>query len=48
MRDLFNALPGPVAVRVVLAVLIVLVVLALLVLVFEYGGDLIDDGGTIG
>ena len=48
MRDLFNALPGPPAVRVVLAILIVIAVLALLVVVFEYGGDLIDDGGTIG
>ena len=48
MRDLFNALPGPPAVRVVLAVLIVLAALTLLVIVFEYGGDLIDDGGTIG
>lgn len=48
MRDLFNALPGPPVVKVLLSVLIVLAVLALLVVVFEYGGDLIDDGGTIG
>ncbi|UCG40825.1 MAG: hypothetical protein JSV07_00795 [Acidimicrobiia bacterium] len=48
MRDLFNALPGPPFVKAVLAALIVVVVLALLVVVFEYGGDLIDDGGTIG
>ena len=48
MRDLFNALPGPPVVRVLLAVLIVIAALALLVVVFEFGGDLIDDGGTIG
>lgn len=48
MREFFASLPGPPAVRVLLGILIVLVVLAVLVVVFEYGGDLIDDGGTIG
>ena len=48
MRDLFAGLPGPPAAKALLAVLIVLAALALLVVIFEYGGDLIDDGGTIG
>lgn len=48
MRDLFNALPGPPVVKVILATLIVLAALALLVVIFEFGGDFIDDGGTIG
>ncbi len=48
MRKVFDALPGPVAVKLLIAVVVVVVVLILLGFVFEAAGDFLDDGGTIG
>ena len=48
MRRFFDALPGPVPVKAVIAVVIVVVVLVALGFLFEFAGDLLDDGGTIG
>lgn len=48
MRRVFDALPGPVAVKILIAAVVVVVVLILLGFVFEAAGDFLDDGGTIG
>lgn len=48
IRKLYNALPGPAPLRVVIFVLVVLVVLVLLGFLFDAAGTLLDDGGTIG
>ena len=48
MRKVFDALPGPTVAKVVVLVILVLVVLFLLGILFEWAGDLLDDGGTIG
>jgi len=47
IRKWFDALPGPLAVRLVLAFVVVAVLLALLAVVFERAGDLLDNGGVI-
>ncbi|MGI9584420.1 MAG: hypothetical protein ACR2N7_02400 [Acidimicrobiia bacterium] len=48
MKRAFLALPGPIPVKVIIAV--VLVVLFLVVLNFVYGwlGNLLDSGGAVG
>lgn len=43
---LYRSLPGPL--RVALMAIAVVVIAALLVLLFEWAGDLLDTGGTIG
>ncbi len=48
MRRLFDALPGPLLVRVLIVVVLVVVALILLGLLFEWAGDLLDTGGTVG
>lgn len=48
MRRLFDSLPGPMAVKVLVAVAVVVVALILLGFVFDAAGDFLDDGGTIG
>jgi hypothetical protein len=48
MRRVFDALPGPVPVKVLLLIIIVVVALIALGFLFEFAGDLLDDGGTIG
>ena len=48
MRKIFEMLPGPTPLRVVLAAVVVVVALALLFVVFEYGGRYFDQGGTLG
>lgn len=48
LRRWFDALPGPLVVRVVIAVAIVIVALVLLAVAFEYLGRFLDDGGVIG
>ncbi len=48
MRRVFEALPGPIAVKVVIVAVVVLVLLVVLGFAFEAAGDLLDDGGTIG
>ena len=47
MRKLFAALPGPTPVRILLMIVIAAVALTLLGLLFEWAGDILDDGGTI-
>jgi hypothetical protein len=48
MRRLLDALPGPVAVRVVILVAAALVALVALGFLFEWAGDFLDTGGTVG
>ncbi|MDH3500077.1 MAG: hypothetical protein OEM97_08150 [Acidimicrobiia bacterium] len=48
MRKLFEALPGPLAARVIIAIVLVIVLLILLGFLFDFAGTLLDDGGTIG
>lgn len=48
MRRLFFALPGPVAVKVVLAILVIAALLVALFFLFEWAGDLLDSGGVVG
>jgi hypothetical protein len=47
-KQAFNALPGPMAVRIVLAGLIVVVAFIALMFVYDWmGNNLLDSGGTI-
>ena len=48
MRRLFALLPGPLPVRVVVALFALAVVLVALFFLFEWGGDLLDSGGVVG
>jgi hypothetical protein len=49
MKQWFLDLPGPMTVKIVIAVLVVLVALAALFLVYDWiGSNLLDSGGTIG
>ena len=48
MRRLFAALPGPVAVRVMMVAAILVVLLIALFFLFERAGDLLDSGGVVG
>jgi uncharacterized membrane protein len=47
-KRMFNALPGPRPVQVVLAVVIVIVAFVALLFVYDWmGNNLLDSGGTI-
>lgn len=48
MRRFFDALPGPMVVRIVIVILIVIAVLIGLFFLFEWAGDLLDTGGVVG
>lgn len=48
MRRFLDRLPGPTPVRYLIALVLVAVALVLLVVVFEYLGRFLDDGGVIG
>ncbi len=48
MKKLYAALPGPVPVKIILALVIVVVALVALIAVFELLGTFLDDGGVIG
>lgn len=48
MRRLIERLPGPAPVRYLLAVVLAVIALAVLLVVFEYLGRFLDDGGVIG
>jgi hypothetical protein len=48
MRRIWDALPGPVVVKVIEAVALVVVVLVALGFLFEWAGGLLDSGGAIG
>ncbi len=47
MKQAFLKLPGPLAVKIVLAVIIVIVALAVLNEVYNWMGNFLDSGGTI-
>ncbi|MGB5185783.1 MAG: hypothetical protein WBN35_04280 [Acidimicrobiia bacterium] len=48
MRHWFLDLPGPMAVKIVIAVLVALVALVALFFVYDWiGSNLLDTGGTI-
>ena len=47
VKRMFRSLPGPLPVRIVLAVIIVMVILVALGFIFERAGDLLDNGGVI-
>jgi hypothetical protein len=49
MKQWFLDLPGPMTVKIVIAVLVVLVALVALFFVYDWiGSNLLDSGGTIG
>ena len=49
MKQWFLSLPGPMAVKVVIAILVALVALVVLFFVYDWiGTNLLDTGGTIG
>ena len=48
MKQLYARMPGPPVVKVATLVVLVVVVLTLLVVLFEWAGGILDDGGTIG
>jgi len=48
LKRLFRALPGPLPVRLLVAVVIVAALLVALVVVFEALGRFLDDGGVMG
>lgn len=48
MRKLFDVLPGPAPVRVLIMIVLSVVLLVALGFLFDAAGDLLDNGGTIG
>jgi hypothetical protein len=48
MKNLLNKLPGPTLVRALLFGVIVIIALGVLLVVFEYLGRFLDQGGTLG
>jgi vacuolar-type H+-ATPase subunit I/STV1 len=47
MKQAFLRLPGPIPVKIVLAVVIVIVALFLLNIIYSWMGNFLDSGGTI-
>ncbi len=48
MKRAFLSLPGPMAVKVILAIVIVIAVLIALNYIYEWMGNFLDSGGQIG
>lgn len=48
MKRAFLSLPGPMALKAVLAVVIVIVALIALNFIYEWMGNFLDSGGSIG
>ncbi|NOY55607.1 MAG: hypothetical protein GXP34_06430 [Actinobacteria bacterium] len=48
MGRLYDVLPGPPVLRILLIVVGVLITLVLLGILFEWGGSFLDSGGTMG
>jgi hypothetical protein len=48
MKRAFLSLPGPMAVKVVLAIVIVIFALIALNFIYEWMGNFLDSGGNIG
>ena len=48
MKRLFNRLPGPLPVKIILAVIIVIIALVALFFIYDWmGRTLLDSGGSI-
>lgn len=47
VKRLFQSLPGPLPLRILLAIIVVAVMLVALGFIFERAGDLLDNGGVI-
>ena len=47
IKRFYNSLPGPAVPRIVLMIVIVLITLTLLGFLFEWAGNILDDGGVI-
>lgn len=47
IRTIYNRLPGPAAVRVLVMTVVVLALLVVVIWSYEILGDLLDTGGTI-
>ena len=47
MKRAFLALPGPMAVKVILAIVIVIVALIALNFIYEWMGNFLDSGGGV-
>lgn len=48
MKKLFERLPGPAPIRVLILLVLAVVVFFLLIPLFEWAGDFLDDGGVVG
>jgi hypothetical protein len=48
MKRAFLSLPGPLAVKVILAIIIMIVALIALNYIYEWMGNFLDSGGQIG
>ena len=48
MRKLYERLPGPAPVRLLILVVMAIVIFVLLIPLFEWAGTFLDDGGVIG
>lgn len=48
MKRLYERLPGPAPVRILILVVLAAIVFVLLIPLFEWAGTFLDDGGVIG
>jgi hypothetical protein len=48
MKTAFLALPGPMAVKVILAIIVVVIALIALNFIYDWMGNFLDSGGNIG
>ena len=48
MRKLYERLPGPAPVRVLILLVLAVAAFVLLIPLFEWAGTFLDDGGVIG
>jgi len=48
MKRAFLSLPGPMAVKVILAIIIVIVALVVLSFIYDWMGNFLDSGGNVG
>ncbi|MBK5266903.1 MAG: hypothetical protein JJE47_05655 [Acidimicrobiia bacterium] len=48
MRKLYNRLPGPAPIRVLILLVLAAAMFILLIPLFEWAGTFLDDGGVIG
>ena len=48
MRAMFDMLPGPLVMRIVIVIVVLIGILIGLFFLFEWAGDLLDTGGVVG